>query len=192
MVKDAVLVLWLFASIHLVAVSSVLYYYLITNYANPPAFATQNLWAATTYYIITAIMEFVIRGVFTFRVWKLSKRNWLLTSTIVVPSLVDLAGGLAFAFKNLAIKTFPDISSITWLFYMAFGCSMAADVITAISLCFLLKRRSTGFRRTDSFIKLMMLYSVNTGALSRYIASHKFIYALFYYILPGVMLNSLL
>ncbi|KAI0087478.1 hypothetical protein BDY19DRAFT_1057980 [Irpex rosettiformis] len=200
--KVLLLVLLTLDTLHFIAVSNVLYYYLISNYSNPAAMATQDLWAATTYYIVTGIMEFIIRGVFTFRVWRLSDKNWILTFSIVVTSLIDLAGNLAFAFKNLQVTTFPDISSISWIFYMAFGGSITADIITAVALCFLLKKRSTGFKRTDSFINMMMLYSVNTGALSTlcslmvmimYIRSHQdFLYVPFYFILPGVMLNSLL
>ncbi|KAI0799680.1 hypothetical protein BC629DRAFT_1591843 [Irpex lacteus] len=205
--RTLIVTLWLFSTLHLVAVSSTLYYYTITNYANIAALTTQNLWAATTYYIITGLMEFIIRGVFTWRVWKLSNQNWLLAPAIVVMSLVDLAGSLvlpslAFAISNLYLTTFPDISSISWMFYMAFIGSIAADVVTAIALCILLKKRSTGFKRTDSFIRTMMLYSVNTGALSSlcslmvlvlYVSSHNtFLYVPFYFILPGVMLGSLL
>lgn len=32
------------ATLHLIAVSSALYYWLISNYANPEALATQNIW----------------------------------------------------------------------------------------------------------------------------------------------------
>ncbi|KAI0799683.1 hypothetical protein BC629DRAFT_189777 [Irpex lacteus] len=60
--RSLVVALWILATLHLIAVSSALYYWLISNYANFEALATQNIWAATTYYIVTAILEFTIRG----------------------------------------------------------------------------------------------------------------------------------
>ena len=79
-----------------------------------------------------------------------------------------------------------------WLWYMTFLFKMLADLIICVSLCVVLSRRKTGVRRyappscalrssnrssdhitlyhlsTDSIIRVLMVYTINTSALTKY------------------------
>lgn len=78
--------------------------------------------------------------------------------------------------------------SYQWLWYLTFSAQAFADVAVAVSLSVGLIRRRTGFRRhvmwqllvnqklilaysrTDSIIKILVMYSINTCALTRSVA----------------------
>ncbi|KAI0325122.1 hypothetical protein GY45DRAFT_284944 [Cubamyces sp. BRFM 1775] len=59
-------------------------------------------------------------------------------------------------------------------------------------MCALLAKSRRGvFDKTDQTIRTLVLYSINTGALTTP-ASHTFIYAAIYFLLPKLYLNSAL
>ncbi|PCH41728.1 hypothetical protein WOLCODRAFT_101123, partial [Wolfiporia cocos MD-104 SS10] len=112
--------------------------------------------------------------------------------------------GLVFAIRIYSTQFFfsltqPDFSRIL---YIGLASAAAGDVLIAISLTFLLGRRRTGFSRTDSMIKMLMFYSVETGTLTSLCAisclitftmmRENFIYMSLYFILSELFLNSLL
>ena len=75
------------------------------------------------------------------------------------------------------------VISLQWLFYLALGGLVLADILIATSICVLLYRSRSGFKsyvlllvfslckilsmeiRSDSLINTLMLYSINTGEL---------------------------
>ncbi|KAL6306998.1 hypothetical protein BKA93DRAFT_130622 [Sparassis latifolia] len=53
-----------------------------------------------------------------------------------------------------------------WISYLPLGSASCVDIVIAVSLCYLLSRCKTGFRSMDSMIKLVMLYTINTGMIT--------------------------
>ncbi|KAL4246913.1 hypothetical protein ABKN59_009049 [Abortiporus biennis] len=107
----------------------------------------------------------VIRSIFTYRIWKLSKSWW-----ITGPNVIGIIVVLAFGWKNMAseiqLKSFLYFGEISTDIYIGFGGSALIDTIIASTLCVLLFRSRTGFQSTDSQIQVLMIYVVNTGALA--------------------------
>jgi len=78
----------------------------------------------------------------------------------------------------------------------------AGDVLIALVLCTMLQRSRTGFRRTDTMINKLMLFTINTGLLtslcavasliSIVAAPSTFIYIAFYFTLGRLYSNSLM
>src|SRR5277367_2382203 len=74
-----------------------------------------------------------------------------------------------------------------WLFYSSLAAAVACDSLIAVSLCVLLVRSRTGYKRsvlvffihccchsflrsrTDSLLTVLMLYSINTTLITRYV-----------------------
>ena len=85
-----------------------------------------------------------------------------------------------------------------WLLYSSLGAGVIADCLIAISLCVWLLRIRTGFKRykflatvsevvysrsqcrTDSLLNVLMLYSINTGMVTRYVSIQQSIPRLFF------------
>ncbi|OBZ77094.1 hypothetical protein A0H81_03488 [Grifola frondosa] len=64
------------------------------------------------------------------------------------------------------VFSYFELAKISWILYLSFAAVLTADFIIAISLCWLLARHRTGFQRTDSIIRILMLYSVNTCVIT--------------------------
>ncbi|KAF8993175.1 hypothetical protein BDQ17DRAFT_1368618 [Cyathus striatus] len=69
-----------------------------------------------------------------------------------------------------------------------------ADALTTGSLCILLAKSRSGFKKTDSLISILILFTINTGLLTMYyiIWPHNFIFMGIYFVLGTVYYNSLL
>ncbi|KAH9026081.1 hypothetical protein EDB85DRAFT_2149382 [Lactarius pseudohatsudake] len=71
-----------------------------------------------------------------------------------------------FSAKAIALNRFSDYHSSAWMLYVAFGAVTVGDTCVAMSMCWSLYRRRTGFARTDSIIMTLMAYSINSGLLT--------------------------
>ncbi|KAH9023787.1 hypothetical protein EDB85DRAFT_2150936 [Lactarius pseudohatsudake] len=71
-----------------------------------------------------------------------------------------------FSAKAISLKQFSDYHSSAWMLYVAFGAVTVGDTLVAMSMCWSLYRRRTGFARTDSIIMTLMAYSINSGLLT--------------------------
>jgi len=75
--------------------------------------------------------------------------------------LVQFGFGVANAVRSNMIPKFKAITPwlpVSWLTIQA-----SADIVIAICMCLLLRRRRTGFRKTDSMLTHMILYTMGTG-----------------------------
>ncbi|KAF4610249.1 hypothetical protein D9613_010511 [Agrocybe pediades] len=168
-------------------------------------FSGRKLIAAFPFKIhvaVTAISNFIIRSLFTVRVFRLSKGNLYLTGWIMAISLADLVVGITITIKAFKIQTFPELSKIADLMYLTFGVGTGSDLSLALALSWLLYGSRTGFRKTDSLIKVLMMYTVNTGMIVAIDASlglilyivmpNNFIFLGFYLLLSKLYLNAYL
>ncbi|TFK93382.1 hypothetical protein K466DRAFT_511700 [Polyporus arcularius HHB13444] len=187
-------------SLHLALITHAVYFYAVTNFTN----LLELMIPTWCVFLPTAsgVSDGTVRGIFCQRVWKLSNRNWLLCLAIVVSSLVVFSGSIAFAVKGFSIASFADLPQISDILYVSLGAGVVADVLIAASMCVLLAKRRTGFARTDSMVRVLMMYSINTGALTSLCAMlclityanmpNNFVFIAFYFVLPKLFLNSLL
>ncbi|KAF8337190.1 hypothetical protein F5887DRAFT_1283008 [Amanita rubescens] len=163
--RSLLFLVWLADTTQLIFVTHALYYYMVINYDNPLALLYPN-WSILSQVFATCISGFIVRGIFTMRIWLLTRRNYLLVGVIAFASLSTFVFGIAFAISGFSIGTFANLHSISYLLYAAFASAVAADVSIAISLCVSLSKRRTGFKRTDSLLNVLMLYSINSGLLT--------------------------
>ncbi|KAF8908138.1 hypothetical protein CPB84DRAFT_1674382 [Gymnopilus junonius] len=142
----------------------ILYYYTVSNYLNPLALF-HPVWSIIIHVAVTAISNFIIRTLFTIRVYRLSQGNHFLTGWIMAISLSDLEHDKFYLPCSFQIPTFPDLQKIAGLMYLTFGVGTGSDLSLALALSWFLYRSKTGFRSTDSLIKSLLIYSVNTGMI---------------------------
>ncbi|CAL1710996.1 unnamed protein product [Somion occarium] len=169
LLKTLISTLWLLDTLDVVLNGHILYHYLVTNFANPFAL-TSPVWSLVLHVSITAITNFLVRGMFTRRVFRLSQGNWILTVFITAVSLLDLVCSVVvtvMAFHD----TFAELMQLSTLLYLDFAAVFSADASIAVSLCYYLRVNRTGVRKTDSLINILMLYTVNTGLLTALDAS---------------------
>ncbi|CAL1710997.1 unnamed protein product [Somion occarium] len=200
LLKTLISTLWLLDTLDVVLNGHILYHYLVTNFANPFAL-TSPVWSLVLHVSITAITNFLVRGMFTRRVFRLSQGNWILTVFITAVSLLDLVCSVVvtvMAFHD----TFAELMQLSTLLYLDFAAVFSADASIAVSLCYYLRVNRTGVRKTDSLINILMLYTVNTGLLTALDASaglimfavmpNNLMYVAFYLQLSKLYVNAYL
>jgi len=179
----------------------ILYFYLVTNYLAPQALLFP-VWSVIIHVAATSISNFIVRSLFARRVYGLSNGNIPGTLWIIALSLLDLSCGLVITVKAFSMNSFMDLDSLSNLMYLNFAAGTSSDLSVALALCWLLRGSRTGFQRTDSLIRVLMMYTVNTGLIVALDAAagmfayvfmpHNFIFLGFYLLLSKLYLNSYL
>ncbi|KAF8336155.1 hypothetical protein F5887DRAFT_575531 [Amanita rubescens] len=165
MFRSLLFLVWLADTAQLIFVTHALYYYMVTNYDNPLALLYPN-WSILLQVLATCISGFIVRGVFTRRIWLFTRRNYLLAGVIALASLSAFIFGFVFTISGFSVDSFAKLPKISYLLYAAFASAVASDVLIATSLCVSLSKRRTGFKRMDSLLNVLMLYAINSGLLT--------------------------
>lgn len=71
------------------------------------------------------------------------------------------------------MRTFDRSYEASVYLYINFVTAVVVDSTIAISLCFLLFHSRTGVKKTDTILKILMAFSINTGLLTRYVLGIK-------------------
>ena len=66
----------------------------------------------------------------------------------------------AFSFSGIYILVLAGITN---------GLSFICDIVIAVGMCWYLQSSRSGFKRTDSMIKRLMIYTIHRGALTSYV-----------------------
>ncbi|PCH42538.1 hypothetical protein WOLCODRAFT_163869 [Wolfiporia cocos MD-104 SS10] len=203
LLRNLVFFLWILDGLHQAFITHAFYTYAVTDFSDPLALLAPE-WSVMAHVFVASTSDAIVRGLFCQRVYKLSGRNWLITVVIAIATLVVLGSSWAFAIKGLSLPDYFDLSGITWFVYTSLISSVVADLLIASSLCILLSRRRSSFTRSNSVIRLLMIYAINTGALTTICAAicliiyatmpatSKFAFIAIYFVLPKLLLNSLL
>jgi len=131
-----------------------------------------------------------------------SNKNVWLTGLILAIVLANAGCGTAWVILSMQLNTYEELLSISPLTISINALSTGADVLIAASLCFMLQRARTGFKKSDSMINRLMLFVVNTGVLTSICAIASLvsllaspltlIYASFYFCIGRLYTNSFL
>jgi len=200
--KYLVLVLWILDTLHIAFISHAVYTYAINGVANPLVLLSPT-WSMMAQVVVAGVSDAIVRGYFCRIVVRLSNRNWCLGGAITITSLLAFGTSLAFAAKGFRIGNWFAFAGTSWIIYVNLGASIVSDITIATSLCVLLKKHHSGFAQTDSMLRVLMLYTINTCALTGvatavclvvYAATPalNFAHAAIYFALPTLLLNSLL
>ncbi|TDL30100.1 hypothetical protein BD410DRAFT_52443 [Rickenella mellea] len=168
-VKGFIGFLWFFNGAHVAIIAAGIYHYLIKNFTDPAALRKPN-WAIILHVFLNSFIAWLVQLFFAWRVWGVSQRNKYLTAVIVALACLQFA----FGTKSSAIGFDGNVSSfdtvgtprVEFLMGMYFGNTLLCDLVITSSLCFILNKSRTGFKRTDSIINQLMLFSLSTGIVT--------------------------
>ncbi|KAI0826671.1 hypothetical protein BC628DRAFT_1419151 [Trametes gibbosa] len=194
-----VLAIWVLDSACLAFVGHILYYQFITRYGDPTVFETP-VWSFVVLIVLTALVSFMVRGMYIKGVWHLSHENPLLTGGLALLSVFDFACGIILTAKAANVNA-GNLDSLMVPLYLNFASSVVADACVAITLLYFLKGTRTGNARRDSSMGRVMLFAVNTGmltaadaavALATYAAMpHKYVFIMPFMVLSHFYTNAL-
>ncbi|KAG0696071.1 hypothetical protein DFH29DRAFT_952796 [Suillus ampliporus] len=163
----AVIWLWILDALHLTFIVHLVYYYLVTNYANFSAL-TELVWSFKLQRILDAILVLSVHLLYVHRIWIFSKGRTRVLPAIALGIIVVLFGAIVipFIWKTYKCHTFADLAGIERWTYATVGTTTVIDIIIASSLCYLFATSRTGFSRTDSLLTKLMGYTISTGCLT--------------------------
>jgi len=193
-------VLWILDTLHQVLLVIGLYTYVVGDYGIIVALTTPA-WFLLAALVVSTTTAMIVRTLYGHRVWKLG-RNLYITTAIIVLSSIEFAATIVWAILASNLDDFQAFTQISAVFYLAFCAAILADALIASSQVVMLWRLRTGFKRTDSIVRTLMLYSINTGLLTSVMVivclitfatmPDDLIYVAIYHIVSGLLLNALL
>ncbi|KAI9058005.1 hypothetical protein FKP32DRAFT_1762002 [Trametes sanguinea] len=165
-------------TIHTVLCMHICYYYLVLNYAKPLALL-DGVWSIRILPVPTALVILVSECFFTRRVYLIGSKYTKAIVAITPVLMVVFMGFAAAACAEAFIRpTFAGFDGVAWMTSAGFGAAVAIDALLAATLVITLHKSRTGFKRTDSLIDLLIIYTINTGLVTGVFGVLSFIFAL--------------
>ncbi|KIK65634.1 hypothetical protein GYMLUDRAFT_39128 [Collybiopsis luxurians FD-317 M1] len=132
----------------------------------------------------------------------MSNQNIPLTLVIVLLVLGEFVCSIAFTISSLKLVTWQDLTKLKGLSMTVNVLGAVSDVAIAAGLFYFLHRSRTGFKKSDTMISKLIMFSVSTGLLTSVCAvasllsiliwGRTLIYVAFYFSLGRLYSNSLL
>ncbi|RDB18041.1 hypothetical protein Hypma_000871 [Hypsizygus marmoreus] len=198
--KFLVFLLWVLDTAHLVLCTMSIYWYLVTNFANPLAL-NKTTWSMDLQTDCNGLIGLIVECFFARRVWAMSG-NILLTGVIVILACIHFGLGIVFTIKSFILIDLDKFPQLIWVTSAGLGSAAAADIIIACALCYYLTKNKTGFSRTDSLITTLIAYSLTTGLITSVIAfiavvtfaimPKNYVWLAFFWVLGKCYVNSFL
>ncbi|KAH7930000.1 hypothetical protein BV22DRAFT_1028967 [Leucogyrophana mollusca] len=168
-IKVLVWGIWILETAHTALSVHFVEYYLILNFTDMTTLE-YAVWSMGTAYFVGFFIAYAVNLCFIWRIWLLSKKLWIAICLSILAT-VRLGFGLGNAsigFHYTAWVVFRAHVFATMV--VGWVLSALVDITIACTLCYYLHRRRTGMRRTDSIINRLLLYSINTGAVTSFFA----------------------
>ncbi|EIW75864.1 hypothetical protein CONPUDRAFT_76917 [Coniophora puteana RWD-64-598 SS2] len=143
------------------------------------------VWSVPAAFLVGFTVAFIVNLAFIWRIWRIcEKGKYWVTISLIVLAFTRLGRWTPIPVRNVRLTAFTALgwvngilafSSVTWLEFResAFGTiisswflSAVVDILIAVSLSFYLYGRRTGMSRTDNIINRLLMYTINTGALT--------------------------
>ncbi|KAJ8489806.1 hypothetical protein ONZ45_g13438 [Pleurotus djamor] len=161
--KVIVLFLWAFEVFHVFLTTHAIYFYLISSFGDVPAL-DKIVWSFKLKFAITVLAILFVQGLYTLRVWKLSRYFHRLLPIVVV-GVVVIGFGIGILFVVKLYTGWDRFSSKgnEWVLHLFFSYSTFVDFVIMISLCYHLQRSRSYFVETNSKVRRVMQYAVATG-----------------------------
>ncbi|KAI5114995.1 hypothetical protein M0805_007761 [Coniferiporia weirii] len=196
-------VMYVLDTVHQVNMCISLYKYFVKDFANFVLIGKIDR-PINDSIIISAIVCALAQSLYLMRIWHLSRRNYILTTTLGLLILTQFVATVIYfaqvyhLTENAELMDPAEIITVRVLNVFA----TATDVSIATAMAFLLHSQRSGIRQTDTLISRLIIYSISTGlvtgvagiaALVTAFAFPKtFIYLFFDIPLPKLYINSVL
>ncbi|KAI0654623.1 hypothetical protein C8Q70DRAFT_508745 [Cubamyces menziesii] len=141
------------------------YHYLVTSYFKAEALVSGTwslrLMAPTTGVIIVLSQSFYFRRAVLIGSWY---KTYI--AIVLILMLGEIGFTIAVTVDSFLRETFERFSGATWMVSAAFALAVVIDVIISTTLIMTLRKSRTGFKRTDTVLHILVVYTINTGLLT--------------------------
>ncbi|OCH91921.1 hypothetical protein OBBRIDRAFT_802949 [Obba rivulosa] len=165
-------------------------------------------WSLSAVPALTSTITLIIRGVFAYRLWKLSD------GALFIPTVINI---IFRSGRNLFfVNSWSALRQYSWSLYSGFGCEIGVDVLITVSQGIFLWRLRMDVRRfiqctfsADSVIHTLVIYGISTCLVTSQncdpssicgvcclvtftVLPHTYIFIAFFCILSKLYFNALL
>ncbi|KAG2119084.1 uncharacterized protein F5147DRAFT_668132 [Suillus discolor] len=186
---------------HQALITHTVYTYLVTDFGNTSDIE-KLVWSLSVEVLFNGFTGFMVQSFLAMRVYRLSNKNMIITASVMSLVITELVIVVIYVIKAVGLTTFTQVPQIRSLSMSINAVAAAGDILIAALLCTFLQRSRTGFRRSDTMINKLMLFTINTGLLTSVCAMMSFIsivvwpdtyiYIAFYFCVGRLYCNSLL
>ncbi|KAL1949775.1 hypothetical protein VTO73DRAFT_8656 [Trametes versicolor] len=160
---------WTLETVHTGFCMLFLYEYLVEGFGDFAYFLHIN-WGIGVTVITSACIALCVQGYYVWRVWCVSSKSFAWTVAIAIPAVARVAFGVGstiLSYKYDDWLTFRDTKSSLITISGGLGAAALVDVLVAVTLSYYLnKGRSAWHKESNSKINMILLYAVNTGAIT--------------------------
>ncbi|KAI0750004.1 hypothetical protein C8Q80DRAFT_663083 [Daedaleopsis nitida] len=166
LLKLMVFVIWCLDTFHTILSMHVCYYYLITNYFDPEKLLV-GIWSMRLTIITTGAVIAITHIFFARRIFLIGNRNIYLLILMGLLLVTETCFCLAATVETFVAVTFERYTEhYKWIIPCSLGTAVIIDAVTTSTLTYYLHKCRTGFKRTDSLIDILIVYTINTGLLT--------------------------
>ncbi|KAI0767391.1 hypothetical protein C8Q74DRAFT_1280112 [Fomes fomentarius] len=183
LLKGLVIILCISDTIHTISTAAACYFRMITLFLLP-----QNLtighWSTRLITPLTIITILACQSFYVHRVWMIGPRYRSIRIIVFIAifcMVVFFGFGCAITVEGFK-RDLEQFKHVTWMVSIFYGVAVLVDILLTTTLIAVLLKSRTGFRRTDSAIEVLILYSINTGLLTSIVGLVCFVFAI---IIPG-------
>ncbi|KAH7916690.1 hypothetical protein BJ138DRAFT_3602 [Hygrophoropsis aurantiaca] len=188
-------------TVHQALITHTVYTYLVTDFGVATDLG-ELVWSLIIEVLFNGFTALMVQSFLAMRVYRLSQKSILATGSVMALVIGEFVLVVVYVAKALHFETFAQLTTLKALSMSVNAVAAAGDVLIAIFLCWLLQNSRTGFRRSDTMINKLILFTINTGLLTSICAvaslisitaaPNTFIYIAFYFCLGRLYCNSLL
>jgi hypothetical protein len=197
--KVLVFTLWALEALHQAFIAHTTWYYVVQNFGDIFVFLKPPVWTICAQTMLGSLVGTIVKICFAMRVWKFSRGNYLVTGLIIFMVIAQFATAIVYTIHTFQLRV-GQAGQIKSIGSVALSLGLVTDVFTAASLSYFLHKMRTGFKRSDTLINRLIIYSVNTGMLTSVFSAsvlamynlmpENFIYIALYFILCKLFANS--
>ncbi|KAE9391099.1 hypothetical protein BT96DRAFT_320315 [Gymnopus androsaceus JB14] len=137
------------------------WYYLVTT--GPMSWA---VWSLNAELAVSMLISGIAEAFMIYRVWMLSSRKNILTCILLLFALLHFTSGEVSAAQFLELKRFAEFGSVEIASILRLSSACVCDTGIAVSLCYFLQQKRTGYKRTDEIIDHLIIFSINSGLIT--------------------------
>ncbi|KAH9923526.1 uncharacterized protein B0H18DRAFT_1105321 [Fomitopsis serialis] len=178
-VKSLVFLVWLLNALHTFLVTDTVYTYTVRGRSDPLAL-DKLPWMASVIILGNVIGDLGVKGIFSYRVWKLS-RQWYLGVLIMTGALVTFAFGV-FTMIRLIISPYSHPDPVST--YGTLSALAASDILMSVILGVVIWKHRSVFPSVNRVLRKVVLYSAETSLVT---SVGSFIGLLLYATLPNAL-----
>ncbi|KAI8969889.1 hypothetical protein BD414DRAFT_427832 [Trametes punicea] len=144
---------------HSVIAMHICYFYLVTNYFNPIRLLYGVWWVPSDVGCVIVVSHVF----YSRRVWR---RAYMPPPAGVLSAQLTASGSCAAVTSTVEAFVQPSFQAYqhyNWVTCSTLAVAVVLDLFIAGLLIFYLRRSRTGFKRTDSLVDVLMVYTINTG-----------------------------